>query len=157
MRIYYFSTDTVRTKARLSMPLYIRLYCLGPDHSAVSGLTEYTKMWLTSEEGRLLQLTEMVLQWVRVAQATLHLEGQQELKRREEERRARKEIQITRQQRRQWVRQWLLRRPMYGKKKKGTKKKTASKDRSRRTKQRERKEGRRKRCNYRIDSWPQKD
>ena len=72
-------------------------------------------MWLTSEEGKLLHLTELVLQWVRVVQATLHLESQRELKRREEERTARKEeIQITRQQRRQWVRQWLLRRPMYG-------------------------------------------
>ena len=52
--------------------------------------------------------------WLLLAAATLHLEELEEQKRRrKEERRRREARRRTRRQRTQWVRQWLLRRPMY--------------------------------------------
>ena len=52
---------------------------------------------------------------MQVAAATLHLVELEEQKRREKEDRRRREARRrTRRQRTQWVRQWLLRRPMYG-------------------------------------------
>ena len=97
----------------VNVPIYTTVFW--GSYLAFRSHTEYFRMWLTNEERILLQLTELVLQWIRVAQATLHLESLQEQERRKEEGRARKkEIRKTRRQRRQWVRQWLLRRPMYG-------------------------------------------
>jgi len=67
-------------------------------------------MWQTQDERK-----QLFQQWLQVAAATLHLEGLEEQKRREkEDRRRRAARRTTRQQRTQWVRQWLLRRPMHG-------------------------------------------
>ena len=58
---------------------------------------------------------QLFQQWLQTAAATLHLEELDEQKRREKEDRRRREARRrTRRQRTQWVRQWLLRRPMYG-------------------------------------------
>jgi len=58
---------------------------------------------------------QLFQQWLQVAAATLRLEELEEQERRGKvDRRRRKARRRTRRQRTQWVRQWLLRRPMYG-------------------------------------------
>ena len=58
---------------------------------------------------------QLFQQWLQIAAATLHLEElEEQRRRRKDERRRREARRRTRQQRTQWVRQWLLRRPMYG-------------------------------------------
>jgi len=66
----------------------------------------------TQDERKLLFM-QLFQQWL-VAAATLHLEELEEQRRRKEERKSREARRRTRRQRTQWVRQWLLRRPMYG-------------------------------------------
>jgi len=72
-------------------------------------------MWQTQDDRKLLLFIQLFQQWLQVAAATLHLEELKERKRRgKEDRRRREARRRTRRQRTQWVRQWLLRRPMYG-------------------------------------------
>jgi len=87
---------------------------------ATSSLSEFKstpnkKKWQTQDERKLLLFVQLFQQWLQVAVVTLHLEGLEEQKRREkEDRRRRAARRRTRRQRTQWVRQWLLRRPMHG-------------------------------------------
>jgi len=71
-------------------------------------------MWQTQDDRKLLLFMQLFQQWLQVAAATLHLEELKERKRRgKEDRRKREASRRTRRHRTQWVRQWLLRRPMY--------------------------------------------
>ena len=57
---------------------------------------------------------QLFQQWLQIAAVTLHLEELEEQRRRRKEERMRREAKRrTRRQRTQWVRQWLLRKPMY--------------------------------------------
>ena len=72
-------------------------------------------MWQTQDERKLLLFMQLYQQWLQVSATTLHIEERGEQRRRRKEERRRMEARRrTRRQRTQWVRQWLLRRPMYG-------------------------------------------
>jgi len=59
---------------------------------------------------------QLFQQWLQVIAVTLHVKELEEQKRRGNEDRIREARRRTRRQRTQWVRQSLLRRPMYGQK-----------------------------------------
>jgi len=73
------------------------------------------KMWQTQDERKLLLFMQLFPQLLQVAATTLRLEELEEQERRGKvDRRRREARRRTGRQRTQWVRQWLLRRPMYG-------------------------------------------
>ena len=83
--------------------------------SAFRQRTPRKKMWQTQDERKLLLFMQLFQQWLQVAAATLRLEELEEQESRGKVNRRRREArQTTRRQRTQRVRQWLLRRPMYG-------------------------------------------
>ena len=72
-------------------------------------------MWQTQDKRKLLLFMQLFLQWLQVAAATFHLEELKELKTRgKEDRRRREARRRTKRHRTQWVKEWLLRRPIYG-------------------------------------------
>ena len=73
-------------------------------------------MWQTQDVRKLLLFMQLFQQWLQIAAATLHLEELEEQKKktkRGEKEKGGKTKNQTTENACQWVRQWLLRRPMY--------------------------------------------